>query len=99
VRLAVNRRRFAQLHTSADIELPAAVVEAHETLSRPAKRRILGRERESLTSRSMRAGSMAIENISAPRHIFANEDGDTGKSRPVRGDLTCSYDVVGTTYK
>jgi transposase InsO family protein len=39
-----RRRRFAQLYTRADIELLAAVDEAHETLSGPATRRILERE-------------------------------------------------------
>ena len=39
-----RRRRFTQLYTRADIELLASVDEAHETLSGPATRRILGRE-------------------------------------------------------
>jgi transposase InsO family protein len=39
-----RRRRFTQLYTRADIELPASVDEAHETLSGPATRRILERE-------------------------------------------------------
>jgi transposase InsO family protein len=39
-----RRRRFAELYTRADIELLAAVDEAHETLSGPATRRILERE-------------------------------------------------------
>ena len=39
-----RRRRFVQLYTRADIELLAAVDEAHETLSGPATRRILERE-------------------------------------------------------
>ena len=43
---AVNyrRHRFAQRYTRADIELLAAVDEAHDTLSGPATRRILQRE-------------------------------------------------------
>jgi transposase InsO family protein len=41
-----RRRRFAQLYTRADIELLAAVDEAHETLSGPATRRILEREHQ-----------------------------------------------------
>jgi transposase InsO family protein len=41
-----RRRRFPQLYTRADIELLAAVDEAHETLSGPATRRILEREYE-----------------------------------------------------
>ena len=41
-----RRRRFTQLYTRADIELLAAVDEAHETLSGPATRRILEREHE-----------------------------------------------------
>ena len=40
---AYRRRRFAQRYTRADIELLAAVDEAHETLSGPATRRILER--------------------------------------------------------
>jgi hypothetical protein len=45
VRVTVyRRRRFAQLYTRADIELPASVDEARETLSGPAARRILERE-------------------------------------------------------
>jgi transposase InsO family protein len=40
---AYRRRRFTQLYTLADIELLAAVDEAHETLSGPATRRILER--------------------------------------------------------
>jgi transposase InsO family protein len=39
-----RRRRFPQRYTRADIELLAAVDEAHETLSGPATRRILERE-------------------------------------------------------
>jgi transposase InsO family protein len=39
-----RRHRFAQRYTRADIELLAAVDEAHETLSGPATRRILARE-------------------------------------------------------
>jgi transposase InsO family protein len=41
-----RRRRFPQRYTRADIELLAAVDEAHETLSGPATRRILEREVE-----------------------------------------------------
>lgn len=45
VQLAVyQRHRFAQRYTRADIELLAAVDEAHENLSGPATRRILERE-------------------------------------------------------
>ena len=45
VRATVYRRyRFPQRYTRADIELLAAVDEAHETLSGPATRRILERE-------------------------------------------------------
>jgi transposase InsO family protein len=44
--VTVYRRRFAQLYTRADIELLASVDEAHETLSGPAKRRILEREHQ-----------------------------------------------------
>ena len=39
-----RRHRFAQRYTPADIELLAAVDEAHDTLSGPATRHILGRE-------------------------------------------------------
>jgi transposase InsO family protein len=39
-----RRHRFAQRYTLADIELLAAVDQAHETLSGPATRRILERE-------------------------------------------------------
>jgi transposase InsO family protein len=39
-----RRHRFAQRYTRADIELLAAVDEAHETLSGPATKRILERE-------------------------------------------------------
>ncbi len=39
-----RRRRFPRRYTRADIELLAAVDEAHETLSGPATRRILERE-------------------------------------------------------
>ena len=39
-----RRRRFPERYTRADIELLAAVDEAHETLSGPATRRILERE-------------------------------------------------------
>lgn len=42
--LGYQRHRFAQRYTRADIELLAAVDEAHETLSGPATRRILERE-------------------------------------------------------
>ena len=42
--LPYHRHRFAQRYTRADIELLAAVDEAHETLSGPATRRILQRE-------------------------------------------------------
>jgi transposase InsO family protein len=42
--LAYHRHRFPQRYTRADIELLAAVDEAHETLSGPATRRILERE-------------------------------------------------------
>ena len=41
---AYRRHRFAERYTLADIELLAAVDEAHETLSGPATRRILNRE-------------------------------------------------------
>jgi transposase InsO family protein len=41
---AYQRHRFPQRYTRADIELLAAVDEAHETLSGPATRRILERE-------------------------------------------------------
>ena len=41
-----RRHRFAQRYTLADVELLAAVDEAHETLSGPATRRILEREYE-----------------------------------------------------
>jgi transposase InsO family protein len=41
---AYRRHRFGQRYTRADIELLAAVDEAHETLSGPATRRILERE-------------------------------------------------------
>lgn len=41
-----RRRRFPERYTRADIELLAAVDEAHETLSGPATRRILEREVE-----------------------------------------------------
>jgi transposase InsO family protein len=45
VRMTVyRRRRFPQRYTRADIELLAAVDEAHERLSGPATRRILERE-------------------------------------------------------
>jgi transposase InsO family protein len=40
---AYRRRRFVERYTRADIELLAAVDEAHETLSGPATRRILER--------------------------------------------------------
>jgi transposase InsO family protein len=39
-----RRHRFAQRYTPADVELLAAVDEAHQTLSGPATRRILERE-------------------------------------------------------
>lgn len=39
-----RRRRFPQRYTAQDVELLAAVDEAHETLSGPATRRILERE-------------------------------------------------------
>ena len=39
-----RRHRFAQRYTLADVELLAAVDEAHDTLSGPATRRILERE-------------------------------------------------------
>ena len=39
-----RRQRFPQRYTLADVELLAAVDEAHETLSGPATRRILERE-------------------------------------------------------
>jgi len=39
-----RRRRFPGRYTRADIELPASVDEAHQTLSGPATRRILERE-------------------------------------------------------
>src|SRR6202163_3404549 len=41
---AYRRHRFPQRYTRADIELLAAVDEAHETLSGPATRKILMRE-------------------------------------------------------
>jgi transposase InsO family protein len=41
---AYRRHRFAQRYTLADVELLAAVDQAHETLSGPATRRILERE-------------------------------------------------------
>jgi transposase InsO family protein len=41
-----RRHRFRQRYTRADIELLAAVDEAHETLSGPATRRILEREHQ-----------------------------------------------------
>src|SRR5262249_28145238 len=41
-----RRHRFPQRYTRADLELLAAVDEAHETLSGPATRRILEREYE-----------------------------------------------------
>ena len=41
---AYRRHRFAQRYTRADVELLAAVDEAHATLSGPATRRILERE-------------------------------------------------------
>ena len=41
-----RRHRFRQRYTCADIELLAAVDEAHETLSGPATRRILEREHQ-----------------------------------------------------
>lgn len=40
----VSRHRFAKLCTREDIELPACVDTAHETLSGPAKQKILYRE-------------------------------------------------------
>ncbi len=43
---AYQRRRFAERYTRADLELLAAVDEAHETLSGPATRQILKREHE-----------------------------------------------------
>ena len=39
-----QRHRFARKYTPADVELLAAVDEAHETLSGPATRKILERE-------------------------------------------------------
>ena len=45
-RLSYQRHRFAQRYTEADVELLAAVDEAHETLSGPATRHILKREYE-----------------------------------------------------
>jgi len=42
--VAYRRHRFAQRYTRADLELLAAVDEAHDTLSGPATRRILERE-------------------------------------------------------
>ncbi len=39
-----RRHRFARKYTPADVELLAAVDEAHETLSGPATRKILERE-------------------------------------------------------
>src|SRR5271157_3012207 len=42
--VSYRRHRFAQRYTRADIELLAAVDEAHDTLSGPATRRILQRE-------------------------------------------------------
>lgn len=41
---AYRRHRFASRYTRADVELLAAVDEAHETLSGPATRKILHRE-------------------------------------------------------
>ena len=42
--VSYRRHRFAQRYTRADLELLAAVDEAHDTLSGPATRRILERE-------------------------------------------------------
>src|SRR3974377_576143 len=42
--VSYQRHRFAQRYTRADIELLAAVDEAHDSLSGPATRRILERE-------------------------------------------------------
>ena len=47
-----RRHRFAQRYTRADIELLAAVDEAHGTLSEPATRRILERGISTTASRS-----------------------------------------------
>ena len=49
-----RRHRFAQRYTRADIELLAAVDEAHETLSGPATRRILKRSTSSTAKPSTR---------------------------------------------
>jgi AraC-like DNA-binding protein len=49
-----RRHRFAQRYTLADVQLLAAVDEAHETLSGPATRRILSASISNTASRSMR---------------------------------------------
>ena len=49
-----RRHRFAQRYTLADVELLAAVDEAHETLSGPATRRFWSASISSTASRSMR---------------------------------------------
>jgi transposase InsO family protein len=64
-----RRRRFPLLYTRADIELLAAVDEAHETLSGPATRRILEREHE-LYNRSeyARLAGISVAHLYNLRH-------------------------------
>jgi len=59
-----RRHRFAQRYTAADVELLAAVDEAHESLSGPATRRILEREyREYGKAEYQRLASISVAHL------------------------------------
>jgi transposase InsO family protein len=64
IQRAYRRHRFPQRYTRADIELLAAVDEAHETLSGPATRKILERERHEFhDERYKRLAGLAVAQL------------------------------------
>ena len=67
--IAYRRHRFPQRYTRADVELLAAVDEAHETLSGPATRRILEREYQHYGKQDyQRLASISVAHLYNLRH-------------------------------
>ena len=83
---AYRRHRFPQRYTRADIELLAAVDEAHETLSGPATRRILEREYHAVRQAGVRAAGRDLGGPpvqpAPPGSAIANGVSTTAKPGP-----------------
>ena len=76
-----RRHRFARKYTPADVELLAAVDEAHETLSGPATRKILEREYQQYQQREYeRLAGISVAQIYRLRRLHFTKTRPTAVS-------------------